>query len=106
RAGYEHPAFSPDGRRIAVTIATDSGSDIWLVDLDRATRVRFTSDATSAFPVWSTDGSRLAFQSTAPGPWNLFWKPLDASTEPQPLLKTPEPSTTAAWPNVAQGLLP
>ena len=53
------------------------GSDIWIIDLGRATRIRFTAGGTSAFPVWGPDGSRVAFQSTAPGPWNLFWKPLD-----------------------------
>ncbi len=56
-AGYEYPAFSPDGRQIAVTIASETGSDIWIIDLERATRIRFTAGGTSAFPVWAPDGS-------------------------------------------------
>jgi eukaryotic-like serine/threonine-protein kinase len=83
---YEHPALSPDARRVAVTIATSTGSDIWLVDLERGTRTRFTSGDTSASPIWGPDGDRVAFQSTAPGPWNLYWMPLDGTAEARPLL--------------------
>ncbi|MBI4473483.1 MAG: protein kinase [Acidobacteria bacterium] len=86
RGAYEYPALSPDGRRIAVTIASLTGSDIWIIDLDRGTRTRLTSGDTSAFPVWGPS-SRVAFQSTAPGPWNLFSKALDG-TSPQPIFKT------------------
>lgn len=86
RGAYEYPALSPDGRRIAVTITSLTGSDIWIIDLDRGTRPRLTSGDTSAFPVWGP-ASRVAFQSTAPGPWNLFSKALDG-TSPQPIFKT------------------
>ncbi|MBI3469886.1 MAG: PD40 domain-containing protein, partial [Candidatus Solibacter usitatus] len=104
RAGYEHPALSPDGRKLAVMISSVTGSDIWIIELERATRIRFTAGGASAFPVWGPDGSRVAFQSTAPGPWNLFWKPLDGSTEPQPLLRASEASSS--WPNTGANLLP
>ena len=104
RAAYEDPALSPDGRQLAVTIASDTGSDIWVVDLARATRVRFTAGGTSAFPVWSTDGSRIAFQSTVPGASNLFWKPLNGGEAQSFLSGAPEPSSS--WPNAAANLLP
>jgi eukaryotic-like serine/threonine-protein kinase len=105
RLGYEDPAFSPDGRRIAATIESDTGRDIWIIDVDRGTRIRFTTGGTSAFPVWSADGSRLAFQSTAPGPWNLYWKPIDGSAEAQPLFGA-STQPAASWPNAASSLLP
>ena len=38
-------------------------------------------EAPARFPCGAPDGSTIAFQSTAPGPWNLFWKPLDASAD-------------------------
>jgi serine/threonine-protein kinase len=106
RAGYEYPAFAPDGRRLAVMISSESGSDIWIIDLGRGTRTRFTAGNTSAFPVWAPDGSKMAFQSTAPGPWNLFWKPLDGSAEAQPFLKVPDSSGAPSWPNTGANLLP
>ena len=105
RLGYEDPGFSPDGRRVAVTIASDTGSDIWIVDLERGTRIRFTTGGNSAFPVWSPDGLRVAFQSTTPGPWNLYWKPVDGSAEAQPLLSA-STQPAASWPNAASSLLP
>jgi len=104
RAAYEYPVFAPDGRRVAVTISSESGSDIFLLELGRTTRTRFTAGGTSAFPVWAPDGSRVAFQSTAPGPWNLFWKPLDGS-ESQPFLKVADPSASS-WPSTGASLLP
>ena len=59
RAAYESPTLSPDGRRVAVTIGSNGGGDIWIVDLDRSARVRFTRRGAAAFPVWVPDGSRL-----------------------------------------------
>jgi serine/threonine-protein kinase len=104
RAGYEYPALSPDGRRVAVTIASETGSNIAIIDLERAeSRIRFTA---GAFPVWAPDGSKLAFQSTAPEPWTLFWKPLNASTDAEPLLKPVDSSFAGSAANAAEGLLP
>ena len=105
RAGYEYPALSPDGTRAAVMIDSEMGSDIWIVDLARATRTRFTNGGIGAFPVWAPDGRKLAFQSTAPGPFNLFWKSTDGGADAQPLLKgTGE--AARSWPNTGAALLP
>ncbi len=58
------PRLSPDGRKLAVTILVlgNSQGDIWLYDLSRDVRTRFTfeSGLTTA-PVWSPDGSQIAF---------------------------------------------
>ena len=105
QGGYEYPAFSPDGRQIAVTIASDAGSDIWIVDLERATRIRFTTGGNSAFAVWAPDTSTVAFQSTAPGPWNLFRKPLDGGAE-TPLMRIANTSQSRSQPNTGEALLP
>jgi eukaryotic-like serine/threonine-protein kinase len=106
RAAYEYPALSPDGRRAAVMIASEVGSDIWIIDLARATRTRFTAGGIGAFPVWGPDGSKLAFQSTAPGPFNLFWKSIDGRADAQPLLNAGGAASARSWPNTAATLLP
>ena len=104
-ASYEQPSFSPDGRKLAVTIGSMTGTDIWIIDLDRTTRVRFTAGDSSAFPVWDPKGARLAFQSTAPGPWNLFSKSLDGG-DLQPLLKGTDALSTSSVANLGANLLP
>ncbi len=58
--------LSPDGGRLLRTIVDPlrGNPDIWVEDLARGTRVRVTT--TSSFdvsPVWSTDGSRIAFRA-------------------------------------------
>jgi serine/threonine-protein kinase len=88
-----------------VTVASSEGSDIWIIDLDRGARTRLTTDNASASPVWSPDGARVAFQSTAPGPWNLYWKDVDGGAETHALLSSSAPSASA-WSNTAVDVLP
>ena len=107
RAAYESPTLSPDGRRVAVTIGSNGGGDIWIVDLDRSARVRFTRRGAAAFPVWVPDGSRLAFLAADSGPWTLFSKPLDGSSPEQPVLSAPASGAAAlASATKALGVLP
>jgi len=76
---YANPRFSPDGRRVAVTLETQE-DQIWLYDLARQTLTRFTFEGTSNdVPVWTPDGRRIAFYSTKEGPNNLFWQMADGT---------------------------
>jgi serine/threonine-protein kinase len=105
RLGFQNPVLAPDGRRVAVTVASSEGSDIWIIDLDRGTRTRLTTDTASAFPVWAPDGSRVAFQSATPGPWSLYWKEVDGGPESHAVLSGPAQSASS-WSNAAADLLP
>jgi hypothetical protein len=71
-------ALSPDGRCAAATISGNVGEDVWIIDVDRNVRARFASDsAINNGPVWSPDGSRIAFASSRFGgvvPNKLFQK--------------------------------
>jgi Tol biopolymer transport system component len=106
RAAYEYPMLSPDGRRAAVAIASEMGSDVWIIDLARAARLRFTAGGIGAFPVWGPEGTKLAFQSTAPGPFNLFWKMVDGTADAEPLLHAADSASARSWPNTGATLLP
>jgi eukaryotic-like serine/threonine-protein kinase len=62
--------FSPDGRRLIATRRDSAAGNenLWIFDLARGVGTRFTSSAgRDLFPVWSPDGSRIAFASTRSG---------------------------------------
>ncbi len=55
------PRISPDGKRVAVK--RNPPATIWVVDLEKGTSVRITSDF-GQMPVWSPDGTRLTYSAT------------------------------------------
>ncbi len=66
KAYYDQVTLSPDGRTAAVVVLdpAQGTQDIWLVDLERGLRTRFTFDkASDNYPVWSPDGESLIFAS-------------------------------------------
>ncbi len=64
---YVAPAWSPDGRRIAVEIP-GANSDLWLYELDRGTLTRLTyALGTDEAPTWSPDGRQIGFSSYGRG---------------------------------------
>jgi len=74
--------FSPDRKIAAVAIRPPSSPnvDIWLYDMLRGLRTRFTFDAaTDVAPVWSPDGRTIVFASSLGGGFNLYRKPADGS---------------------------
>lgn len=75
---YSYLELSPDGRRAAISVADPSRNnnrDIWLYDVARGLRTRFTSDPANDFgAIWSPDGSRVAFTSNRRGNNDLYRK--------------------------------
>jgi Tol biopolymer transport system component len=66
---YLQLRLSPDGQRAAVTIPdpVTRTTDIWIFDVARGLRTRFTFDPSDDFgPVWSPDATRLAFSRRTP----------------------------------------
>lgn len=83
---YESTALSPDGKRLAISLAnpaTPGASDLWLIDLARADRTRFTFDnANNNDPVWSPDGRWIYFGSNLHGSYAIYRRPADGSQPP------------------------
>jgi len=70
RAGVNGaPAFSPDGKRLALTLSGSGGNlDIYTLDLATQALTRVTSDpAIDTEPIWSRDGQQLYFTSDRSG---------------------------------------
>jgi serine/threonine-protein kinase len=79
--------LSPDGRRVAVAVADGDERDIWVLDTERGTTLRLTSDPMpDSQPVWSPDGRHIAFRSDREA-GGVFLRPADAASEARRLTR-------------------
>ncbi|HEY2919512.1 MAG TPA: hypothetical protein VGK77_11020, partial [Candidatus Binatia bacterium] len=91
-------ALSPDGKRVIASRfdPQSSGSDLWLIEQGRETRFTF-DPATDSGPVWSPDGSSVAFNSTRLGVSNIYAKPASGAGNEELLLQTNNSKTPHDW---------
>jgi len=80
---YEGVRVAPDGKRLAlVRRSSVSSTDIWLYSPDQPAPSRFTFHSSeNVYPIWSPDGSRIAFNSDRKGPQDIYVKPTNGATE-------------------------
>ena len=65
---WSNPAFSPDGRRLAIDISDGTQADVWVYEIDRDTLTRLTFDPADALPTRGTvdeNGEPAKLQSIA-----------------------------------------
>ena len=68
-------------------VQVEGASDqLWLIDLSRHAATRLTFHGDNGSPVWSPDGSRIAFRSNMTGQYELYWMTADGAGTPMPLL--------------------
>jgi Tol biopolymer transport system component len=98
-----HPAWSPDGQRIAFTSNRDAGGDPWstselyVMDVDGSNVERLTfSKSGAGRPTWSPDGTRIAYESLSDGSVNL-WEVAATGGTPQLLFSSPGFDGQPAW---------
>lgn len=74
-------AFSPDGTRLAYSLADDDGSQIWVANADGSSprKITDTRYGINSSPSWSPDGKRLAFVSNRGGSPQVYVMNADGS---------------------------
>ena len=92
--GYNAPALSPDDKTVAVgrsDLLAGTAADIWLIDLQRGTQIRLTTDpASDSYAAWSPGGDRIAFLSTRIGDPSIYLKLANGSAVEEPFVSSVE----------------
>jgi Tol biopolymer transport system component len=71
-AEFREPNFSPDGRRIAYTVAAGNGHSIYVSAVAGGKPLRVSPSFTDErSPTWSGDGAWIAFLQNVNGQWTL-----------------------------------
>jgi len=108
-SGYNAPALSPDEKKVAVSrvdLQSGTGSDIWLMDLERGTQIRLTTDpASDIYPSWSPNGDRIAFISTRAGMTSIYQKKWNGVSTEEPLFSSAELKYNPQWSPDGQSLV-
>lgn len=73
-----HPAWSPDGMRIAFQSNRGSGEmNVWVMDADGGNAVQLTANVNEdRNPAWSPDGAWIAFDSDREGTFDIWRMPV------------------------------
>ena len=95
---FFNPALSPDGGRLAVGVTSEGYTDVWLADLKRNVRSRFTFDTgNDVAPLWSPDASRIVWSSDRDGDFDLWIKNTSGTGTAEKLLDTVGHSFPSSW---------
>ena len=76
------PAWSPDGRQLAVQANTKDSAHVWIVDAKSGAARKLASHAQAfldELPSWFPDGKRVAFQSNRGGRMAIWTMSIDGS---------------------------
>jgi eukaryotic-like serine/threonine-protein kinase len=94
------PQLSPDGMRawIAILDPTQGTQDLWIYDVARGLRTRFTFDpADENGAAWSPDGSQIIFRSNRKGHYDLYQKASSGAGSEEVLLEDDLDQRPLGW---------
>jgi WD40 repeat protein len=83
----DSPALvSPEGGRVALSVGSDRGHDVFVYDIARDSMTRLTSSGdANLWPVWAPDGEHVAYTSLTDDQGVLWWAPADGTSPPERL---------------------
>ncbi len=92
---YQSPRFSPEGRKIAMTVRLPS-PEIWIYDLDRGSFQQMTAaPGENEIPVWSPDGKQIAYAGN--GRHQAYVFAVDGSSTERPIAEIPDHFHLLSW---------
>ena len=99
---YRYPAFSPDGKRLALQVYDGRREDIWVYEWERDTLTRLTFGSGEDYdaPIWTPDGQRITYSGVdhqGVGGADIYWKRADGSGDAQRLTETKKPKFPDSW---------
>ena len=99
-AAYGDIELSPDREQAAVSVLDPEKRtrDIWMFDVARAVRTRFTLDPTDEqTTIWSPDGTHVVFNSRPKGYFDLYEQDVNGASGPDVLLSDAKNKTPWSW---------
>jgi serine/threonine-protein kinase len=88
RRAYQFPRVSPDGKQLVFGIDDGREAHIWVYELGGTLAPRqLTFAGRNHFPIWTSDGQHVAYQSDREGDLAVFWQRADGATPAERLTK-------------------
>jgi Tol biopolymer transport system component len=96
---YGPPRISPDGRRAAVAKLGPDGvnADLWILDANGNTTQFTATPKHEGSPVWSPDGSKIAYFSNPEGVYDIYVKPVNGEGRAELFYKSTLPKYPTDW---------
>jgi Tol biopolymer transport system component len=92
------PRISPDGRRtVCAKLADGHRGELWLFDGETASPLASIPGADARSPVWSPDGTRVAFTCNLNKLYDVYVKTVSASSPAEPMFHTEYTKYLTDW---------
>src|SRR5262249_2033139 len=97
--GWIGLSLSPNGKRVAVHRHDPDGGDVWIFETGQTEPAKFTFEAgqDNSSPVWTPDGTQIAFASHRNGKWGIYIKLADNTRNEELLMESDVPSAPMSW---------